>query len=260
MKRFIVCLLTICIIWPQVISAHSINPEDLYFNGTFHQAVLRAQQDDKLLLLEFSADWCMPCEWMKKNTFTDSKLLEYLKDNAIVLDLNIDEFHGFELKQQFDVRFLPTIILLNSKGDILQRIEHSIGADQLKSDIEALVTQQNISLENKILPKEDIITEPILTANFIQENIQSPKSNTNVNPQNDPPSYLLQCGAFSDKINAIKLKDSVESIIEDNLVIVRLVERKYKVFISGIEDFDTAQSLQSQLKSTHKLPTLIRKE
>lgn len=61
-------------------------------------------------LLKFEADWCQPCK-------TQAKLMEGMEYEAI----DVETREGAALASKYGVRSLPTIILVDDQGDILQR-------------------------------------------------------------------------------------------------------------------------------------------
>ncbi len=62
-----------------------------YFNGTYNEALAHAKQENKLVLLYFSASWCAPCRYMDKHFFTDEYVEKKIRVNYIFLKLDIDK-------------------------------------------------------------------------------------------------------------------------------------------------------------------------
>ena len=71
---------------------------------------------ERPILLQFYADWCAPCKML-------SGVLDHIegdiRENVDFVRVNID--HDRELKDEFFVRSVPTMILLNKRGDIYWR-------------------------------------------------------------------------------------------------------------------------------------------
>lgn len=63
-------------------------------------------------LLYFSAPWCAPCKAL-------SPVLEKIGQTHTVHKINIDE--QFELAQKFNIRSVPTVILINEDEQELER-------------------------------------------------------------------------------------------------------------------------------------------
>lgn len=72
---------------------------------------------NKPILLQFYADWCGPCRMLKE---TMVKLEpEIVNLNVEVEKINIDV--NRELVEEFFIRSVPTLVLLNAEGDIIWR-------------------------------------------------------------------------------------------------------------------------------------------
>lgn len=61
-------------------------------------------------LLKFTADWCGACKSLTKQ-------LEPYKDKITEIDLGTDE--GEQLAANYNVKSLPTVIVLNDNDDII---------------------------------------------------------------------------------------------------------------------------------------------
>ncbi|KIL00928.1 hypothetical protein PAXRUDRAFT_128795 [Paxillus rubicundulus Ve08.2h10] len=92
---------------------------------TFNKVVLNEYAKDKIVLVDFYADWCNPCKII-------SPILEKLAGNATIktssgrsLDLvTIDTDKEFELAQKYHIRSLPTVMAFKD-GKL---VDHFIGA------------------------------------------------------------------------------------------------------------------------------------
>jgi thiol-disulfide isomerase/thioredoxin len=125
-----------------------------------------AATEGKLYFAHFSAEWCMPCQWMENNTFKDPKLSRFANQNYLAAKLDIDQSEGQWYQTQYSVANLPTILVFSSQGVLLKRIETSITAEELLSILESF---------NK--PANKISTRPPLVRKPISKAMDSPKAN-----------------------------------------------------------------------------------
>ncbi|KAN0077199.1 Thioredoxin-like fold [Tylopilus felleus] len=92
---------------------------------TFNQVALNEHATDKVVLVDFYADWCRPCKMI-------SPILEKLTEDSSIktasersLDLvTVDTDKEFELAQKYQIRSLPTVMAFRD-GKL---INHFIGA------------------------------------------------------------------------------------------------------------------------------------
>jgi thiol-disulfide isomerase/thioredoxin len=101
-----------------------------FLEGDLSVAKERASREGKLIFLDFWASYCTPCKVMEEYTFTHPSVSDYVNDNYIPVKVDIQSFDGFDLKNQFDVHLLPTIIILNSKGVMVGKHEETMGANK----------------------------------------------------------------------------------------------------------------------------------
>ena len=86
----------------------------------FEDACAKAKQEEKELLLFFSAKWCGPCQSMLKEVFTDEKVETAMKDRIAVY-VDLESKSGMELADEFRIEALPTCLFLDSKKKELGR-------------------------------------------------------------------------------------------------------------------------------------------
>ena len=94
-------------------------------NYTLEEATKLAK--NKLIMIDFYADWCSPCHLLDKNTFTDHDVIQYCKENFISLKVNTDTEYGYRVYKEFNVESLPKILFINSKRNIIGDINGYYG-------------------------------------------------------------------------------------------------------------------------------------
>ncbi|HQU59086.1 MAG: thioredoxin family protein [Phaeodactylibacter sp.] len=126
------------------LSLFSTPPQNVIFiDASLPEARQQAAREGKLLFIHFAAGWCMPCQWMEQNTFTDPILASYLEDTYIALRADVDEASGYALQKQFKVKVLPTILTFNTRGQLLGRHEGAMEAEALLEQLHAYDQSEN---------------------------------------------------------------------------------------------------------------------
>lgn len=79
---------------------------------------------NKARIIDFYADWCIPCKELDAMTFSDPKVIEEAKRfDAYKADMTkslSDEVS--ELRSKYNIVGVPTVLIINSKGQEVQRI------------------------------------------------------------------------------------------------------------------------------------------
>lgn len=92
-----------------------------FHTGTWAEALDLAKKERKLVFLDISASWCGPCKALKNNTFPNAEVGEYYNSNFISVLVDGEKGEGKELARKFNISGYPTMIFLNSDGEIIAR-------------------------------------------------------------------------------------------------------------------------------------------
>lgn len=121
MKRFLIPLSLIATLCSEVHALEWIT--DL------NTAMARAQKEQKAVLLDFTgSDWCPWCQKLKSEAFDRFEFAGYAAANLIMVEvdfpqrkkLSTDQLNAnYALASKYGVKGYPTIILLNSEGQLL---------------------------------------------------------------------------------------------------------------------------------------------
>lgn len=100
--------------------SYNLNGID-FFKGTIKEALLEAKKQDKFLFMDVYATWCIPCKQLKETTFKDKKVAAYFNSNFINVTIDSDSREGKKIVEKYAVRGFPTLLILDTRGNLLAR-------------------------------------------------------------------------------------------------------------------------------------------
>lgn len=141
------------------------------------EAKARAAQLQRPLFVHFYANWCLPCQWMDKNTFANAEVAVYLNEQYLAVKIDVDEVQGYADKEICSIKYLPSMLVFNASGIVLARYEETLDAQQLlevlrkyDSPTNRIAAKNNVSIPAvRIVPSSStgapvVNIEPTLTA------------------------------------------------------------------------------------------------
>ena len=91
-----------------------------------------AEISGKGVIIDFYADWCIPCKELDAATFSDPRVIELSKDfETYKADMTKSLSPEVEaIREQYNIIGVPTVLILNSKGEEKERITGFVDADE----------------------------------------------------------------------------------------------------------------------------------
>jgi thioredoxin:protein disulfide reductase len=101
-----------------VLMVHNLTRPSVEWTPYSAEAYEMALSEGSPIVLDFYADWCIPCLELDQVTFVDEGVIEALnKFKRFKVDLtNFDSEESEILRQQFDIIGVPTIVFIGSNG------------------------------------------------------------------------------------------------------------------------------------------------
>ena len=87
----------------------------------FSEAMARARKAGKPVVIDFWAEWCVPCRKLKSQTMADPKVAGALKGFEVIF-VDLDKHP--ELAKAYGVKSIPDVFFLDAEGMIVDRLKH----------------------------------------------------------------------------------------------------------------------------------------
>ncbi len=86
----------------------------------FREALARAKDHKKPVVIDFSATWCAPCQRLKRETLADPKVADALGEVELIL-VDLDKYP--RLAKAYGVSSIPDVFFIDRDGWIVDRLK-----------------------------------------------------------------------------------------------------------------------------------------
>jgi len=122
-----------------IILTANLAQAQINFKTSYKEAQTFAKNTGKkLILMDFTATWCGPCKQMEKKVFTKPEVFNLINSKFSAVKMDVDTPEGKELSTKYSVDSVPTMIIMDTNGKVIKRIEGFHTEKELIKEIEAL--------------------------------------------------------------------------------------------------------------------------
>ena len=222
-----------------------------FYKGELTEAKQKAIRENKLFFVDFYANWCMPCKWMDQTTFNDPAVAAIMNQDFVAVKVNIEAFDGMELSQKYQIKVLPTILIFNADGIMIERIEETLAPSKM-------IAMLNTHRTNK---GATIVTHKANASPVRAKSTNSHQPAEEIErPAQVKQSYRLQMGVFSQyeyaAAHVTKLQDQ---FLEPIVVVNEVVDRRviFKIMMGHFQTKNEADSYKRILKEKFGLDSMV---
>jgi protein disulfide-isomerase len=118
-------------------STNQAPPSKTGWITSYEQGQQEAKANNKLVLIDFTgSDWCGWCKLLDREVFSKPEFKEYASKNLVLVEVDFPKMkvlpdaartQNIRLAQRFQIQGFPTIIVLNSDGQIVGELGYVKG-------------------------------------------------------------------------------------------------------------------------------------
>jgi thiol:disulfide interchange protein DsbD len=118
-----------------LIPSQKSSPAWKEFNEASYEQSLAS---NKKMIIDFYADWCIPCKELDALTFSDSRVIEKSNefDNYKVDMTQTLSEETEKISKKFNIVGMPTVLIIDSKGNEVARLTGFVNAEEFLKIIE----------------------------------------------------------------------------------------------------------------------------
>ena len=138
-RRIIILLLIVgC---GKKVSENSLN--GIKWGNNLHSAFTTASTSDKLIMIDFMAEWCPPCKKMDNETFSNTDIIN--KSNEFIpIRIDVDKQKNIAEEYNGNARKyggigIPNILFLDKEKNIIRHIVGFHNVDQLMGVMDSVL-------------------------------------------------------------------------------------------------------------------------
>ncbi|WIH86451.1 thioredoxin domain-containing protein [Brachyspira pilosicoli] len=111
---------------------------------SYTEALELSKQNNKPILIDFSAVWCANCYELKEKVFVNEELKKLIDDNLIFTEVDVDKYKN--ISDEYNVKWLPWIIVIDRDKNILYTKNSFSSFDDkmalsIKEDLEEVINK-----------------------------------------------------------------------------------------------------------------------
>jgi thiol:disulfide interchange protein len=110
---------------------------EAFHNLSFADALKKAKTDNKLVMVDFYADWCQPCKKLDATTWKDDKVQAWLREKMVAIKLDKDKSKA--VADKYKIGVLPAMLFVRPDGFEVGRLMGYCNPEQFLHEASELI-------------------------------------------------------------------------------------------------------------------------
>lgn len=132
--------LFILLIFSSVVAFAATEDGIRFESGTWKEITKKAKKENKLIFIDCYTDWCGPCKRLSAEIFPLKQVGAVFNENFINYKVDMEKGEGINLQKKFNVGAFPTLLWVNTAGEVVHRALGFMTADVLLKEAQKALT------------------------------------------------------------------------------------------------------------------------
>jgi thiol-disulfide isomerase/thioredoxin len=184
-----------------VVMTTSVAGQDIDWQYDIKSGISKAEAENKLVLLHFTASWCRPCQALEKFVFPNLEVARSVNENVIPVHIDVDKEQS--LVTEYGVTAVPFDVVITPGGRVIAKQKSPLDSNGyrrmmagLSTPVKDLEDQSKVAIAQKMNEFSDQF-------NFKPRQISQFKNHTPQAPSHQPPVASAESAKLARRTNMI---------------------------------------------------------
>ncbi len=108
-------------------------------NRPVSEVMAKARQEGKMVFVDCYTTWCGPCKMLAAKVFPQKEVGDFFNPRFVSLKLDMEKGEGPAMAKKWDVGAYPTLIFMNSDGEVLFQLMGARNGQHLVDTVASLL-------------------------------------------------------------------------------------------------------------------------
>ena len=231
-----------------------------FAQAEWNQAQTVATQQKKLFFVDFDASYCAACRNMEQSTYMDNNLANYINQNVVALRVDVQDFDGVMWSQKYEVDALPTMLIFDEKGNLVDRL---VGFQSAANLLTAFQKHRNIAaapIAQTHTSNTNAAPAPMPKDEPLSNSTKPITSNTNTNNTTKPNTAptLFGSGKLSTSAPSGAITNpAAQGMALFDIVVNRAYRKGFAVQVGAYSSYETALDQAELMRELYEQRTIL---